>query len=117
MVGGIVRAVAERAADPEVRHQLRERGVLYGSGLIAGGGVTGIIVAALFNASQQRQLLTAAGEPVSALTAMTASFYDFINVGHAWAGGWAGVVALLAFGLLTLSLVMNIWPLSRRGRK
>jgi len=117
MVGGIVRAVAERVKDPEVRHQLREKGVLYGSGLIAGGGVMGIIVAALFNAYQQRDLLTAAGEPVSALTGGTAAFYDFVNIGHDWAGGWAGVVALLAFGALTLTLVMSIWPLPGRGKR
>jgi putative OPT family oligopeptide transporter len=116
MVGGLVRAAAERARDPEVRHRMREKGVLYASGLIAGGGVTGIIVAALFNASQQRQLLSAAGEHVSALTRATASFYDFVNMGPAWAGSWAGVVALLAFGFLTATLVWSIRQPPRGGR-
>ena len=111
MVGGIVRLLTERVRDPDVRHDRREKGVLFGSGLIAGGGVMGIIVAALYNSYLQRDLLTAAGEPVGALTRATAAFYDFVNIGHGWAGGLAGVVALLAFGLLTLSLASSIWPL------
>ena len=36
-----------------------------------------------------------------------AAFYDFINIGHGWAGGWAGVIAIVAFGLLTLTLVLG----------
>ena len=89
--------------------------MLYGSGLIAGGGVTGIIVAALYNSSMQSEKLTAAGEPVGAATRVTAAFYNFVNIGHDWAGSWAGVVALVAFGVLTMTLAWSIWPRFRSG--
>jgi len=79
--------------------------------------VMGIIVAALYNSSMQSAKLTAAGEPVGAATRVTAAFYNFVNIGHGWAGNWAGVVALLAFGALTMTLVWSIWPPSKRGRR
>jgi putative OPT family oligopeptide transporter len=116
MVGGIVRQLTERIKESDLRHRLRERGVLYGSGLIAGGGVMGIIVAALYNSSVQSGKLLTAGEPVGAATRVTGAFYDFINMGHGWAGNWAGVVALVAFGALTMTLVWSIWsPFGRGG--
>lgn len=115
MVGGVVRQLTERIKKAEVRHKLRERGVLYGSGLIAGGGVMGIVVAALYNSSVQSAKLAAAGEPVGAATRLTGAFYDLVNIGHGWAGNWAGVVALLAFGALTMTLVWSIWPPFGRG--
>ncbi|MBN2566002.1 MAG: oligopeptide transporter, OPT family [Candidatus Eisenbacteria bacterium] len=115
MVGGLVRLFTERTRDPEVLHGRREKGVLYGSGLIAGGGVMGILVAALYNAHLQRGLQTAAGEPVSRLTAAAASFYDFVNIGHGWAGGLAGAVALAAFALLTATLIWSVYA-PRRSR-
>ncbi|MFH1688857.1 MAG: oligopeptide transporter, OPT family [Candidatus Eisenbacteria bacterium] len=115
MVGGIVRQLTERVKESDLRHRLRERGVLYGSGLIAGGGVMGIIVAALYNSSVQSEKLLAAGDPVGAATRVTGAFYNFINIGHDWAGNWAGIVALVAFGALTMTLVWSIWPLFERG--
>jgi putative OPT family oligopeptide transporter len=117
MVGGLVRLLAERTGNAEARHERREKGVLYGSGLIAGGGVMGIIVAALYNSHLQREAVMAAGEPVGAATSVTAAFYDFINIGHGWAGNWAGVVAIVAFALLTLSLASSIWPLWGRKKR
>jgi putative OPT family oligopeptide transporter len=116
MVGGIVRAVTERIKDADLRHRLRERGVLYGSGLIAGGGVMGIIVAALYNSSVQSANLLEAGEPVGFMTRVTAAFYNAVNIGHDWAGPLAGVVALVAFGVLTATLAWSIWP-PAGGRK
>jgi putative OPT family oligopeptide transporter len=116
MVGGAVRAITERIKDADLRHRLRERGVLYGSGLIAGGGVMGIIVAALYNSSVQSATLLEAGEPVGFATRVTAAFYNAINIGHDWAGGLAGVVALVAFGVLTATLAWSIWP-PAGGRK
>lgn len=117
MVGGLVRLLAERTGGAEARHERRERGVLYGSGLIAGGGVMGIIVAALYNSHLQREAALAAGESVGAATSVTARFYDFVNIGHGWAGDWAGVVAIIAFAVLTLSLASSIWPLWGRRRR
>lgn len=109
MVGGIVRLMTERVGDADLRHDRREKGVLYGSGLIAGGGVMGILVAALYNAFVQREALLAAGESVGGATSWAAAFYDFVNIGHGWAGGLAGVVALAAFAMLTLTLVWSVW--------
>jgi putative OPT family oligopeptide transporter len=60
-----------------------EKGVLYSSGLIAGEGVTGLLLAGM---------------------AVTGLGWDL--VGDAWWGPWLG---LLAFGLLGLSLVKAIW--------
>lgn len=89
MTGGLVRLMVERTRDPERRHLRRERGVLYSSGLIAGGALMGIGVAALVNAGLD----------------------EYITVGHGWAGSASGLVAALLFGLLTMSL-----HLSARGR-
>ncbi len=116
MVGGIVRLITERTKNADLRHDMREKGVLYGSGLIAGGGVMGIVVAALYNASVQKAAAITAGEPVGWLTAATGSFYDFVNIGHGWAGGWAGVVALVGFSVLTMTLARSIWSLRFRKR-
>ena len=34
--------------------------------------------------------LLEAGEPVGFMTRVTAAFYNFVNIGHDWAGSWAG---------------------------
>ena len=48
MVGGLIRlAVEKRSKDPDVRAERRERGVLYGSGLIAGAALVGVLAAAV----------------------------------------------------------------------
>jgi putative OPT family oligopeptide transporter len=89
MTGGLVRLMVERTRDPERRHMRRERGVLYSSGLIAGGALMGIGVAALVNAGLDKH----------------------ITIGYGWAGSASGLVAAVLFGLLTMSL-----HLSARGR-
>lgn len=108
MVGGLVRALASRTSDAHELHERRERGVLFGSGLIAGGGVTGLLVAFLENAHLQRERLLLAGEPVGAATRALAAFYDKVHIGYGWAGGWSGLVAVLAFLGLTLALVLSV---------
>jgi hypothetical protein len=111
-----VRLFTERTRDPELLHERREKGVLYGSGLIAGGGVMGIIVAALYNGYLQREVLVTANEPVGGFTAVSAAFYDWINIGQGWAGGLAGVVALAAFAVLTFTLVWSVRAPGGRDR-
>jgi hypothetical protein len=64
----------------------------------------------------QSATLLEAGEPVGFATRVTAAFYNAINIGHDWAGGLAGVVALVAFGVLTATLAWSIWP-PAGGRK
>jgi putative OPT family oligopeptide transporter len=115
MAGGLVRLVASRSQEPSVVHERRERGVLFGSGLIAGGGIMGLLVAFLENAHIQREQLLAAGERVPGMTAALAGFYDRVNLGSDWAGNWSGLVAILAFALLTAALVSAVGLLRRRS--
>jgi putative OPT family oligopeptide transporter len=44
-LGGVVRYLVTSNQTPEVAEQRRERGVLFGSGLVGGGGLTGVILA------------------------------------------------------------------------
>jgi putative OPT family oligopeptide transporter len=44
-LGGLTRYLLTRNQKPEVAEQRRERGVLFGSGLVGGGGLTGVILA------------------------------------------------------------------------
>jgi putative OPT family oligopeptide transporter len=118
MMGGLVRLVGSRAMEPSVVHERRERGVLFGSGLIAGGGIMGLLVAFLENAHIQREQLVASGEAVPGATAALAGFYERVNLGFDWAGDWSGLVAVLAFLVLTAALVWSVGLLrrNRRGR-
>jgi putative OPT family oligopeptide transporter len=43
--GGLLRWYLGRNQTPEVKERRRERGVLFGSGLVGGGGLTGVILA------------------------------------------------------------------------
>jgi len=92
VAGGLVRLFAERPRDESLRHERREKGVLYSSGLIAGGAVAGIGVAALVNWQVQEK----------------------IAIGFEWAGGWAGLLALGLFGLMTASLARGAGLGARR---
>ena len=44
-LGGLMRYLLTKNQTPEVAEQRRERGVLFGSGLVGGGGLTGVILA------------------------------------------------------------------------
>ena len=44
-VGGLARWFITRSGDAEVAERRRERGVLFGSGLVGGGGLTGVLLA------------------------------------------------------------------------
>ncbi len=113
MVGGLVRLVTERTGDTRLRHERRERGVLYASGLIAGGAIIGLFVAFLENALMQRDQLVAAGERVGAVTGGLARFFETIHLGDTWTGGLGGLVAFLIFAALTATLVVAVWRGSR----
>ncbi len=47
MIGGLVRLAVDRMRDTHEREERREQGVLYGSGLIAGAALVGVLAAAL----------------------------------------------------------------------
>ena len=44
-VGGLTRHLITRNQDPDEAERRRERGVLFGSGLVGGGGLTGVLLA------------------------------------------------------------------------
>ncbi|MFH1502223.1 MAG: oligopeptide transporter, OPT family [Candidatus Eisenbacteria bacterium] len=114
MAGGLVRLAASRTRDQRELHERRERGVLFGSGLIAGGGIMGLLVAFLENAHMQRERLLLSGEPIGVSTRALAAFYDKVHIGYDWAGDWSGLVAVLAFLALTAALVASIGMLRRK---
>jgi putative OPT family oligopeptide transporter len=114
MAGGLIRLLASRAKNPAALHTKRERGVLFSSGLIAGGGIMGLLVAFMENAHMQNADLLSRGEPVGAVTRVIAGFYERAHLGYGWAGDWAGLIALVAFVGLAAAL---IWSLRLRGRE
>jgi hypothetical protein len=118
MMGGLVRLAASRTSDARELHARRERGVLFGSGLIAGGGIMGLLVAFLENAHVQRERLLAEGEPIAAGTRALAALYDRVHLGFGWAGDWSGLVAIVAFMVLVFALVGSVGLIRRTaGRK
>jgi len=114
MAGGIVRLITERTTNAAVRHGRRERGVLFASGLIAGGGLAGIAAAGLVNAQAQRDMLLAEGQPVGAFTSAVAGFYERIHIGFDWAGSWSGAFSVALFVGLAVVLATNAGLFSRR---
>ncbi len=83
-LGGLLRLTIEKTADnDDERNERREKGILFGSGLVGGEGLLGVGIAAV--AFFQ-------GAPPSGL-------------GHAWAGSAAPWVALAAFALLATVFV------------
>ncbi len=88
-LGGLLRGAMERSAgSEEERLARRDRGVLFGSGLVGGEGLLGVVIAA------------AAGWAVSRGQAPW-------SIGTAWAGGFAEWVAVLVFA----GLVFAFWRL------
>jgi putative OPT family oligopeptide transporter len=82
-LGGLVRWLAERrAGDEDEASERRERGVLFGSGLVGGEGLLGVAIAA----------------------AVAFYYRDHTpeGLGYAWAGAWAPMLGIVAFGLLAL---------------
>ncbi|MDA2938601.1 oligopeptide transporter, OPT family, partial [Acidobacteria bacterium AH-259-A15] len=80
-LGGLLRSGMERQApSPEKAASRREKGVLFGSGLVGGEGLMGVGIAAV--------AFTQGAAPQ--------------GVGHSWAGVAAPWLALAAFGLLAL---------------
>ena len=56
MIGGLLRFFAERRSTGEELFKRRERGVLYGSGLIAGAALVGVLVAGIAYYSSQQEV-------------------------------------------------------------
>ncbi|MFQ6102880.1 MAG: OPT family oligopeptide transporter [Candidatus Glassbacteria bacterium] len=85
-VGGLVRRIIESRAgdDLELIRKRREKGILYGSGLVGGDGLVGVGIAFWAGAF---------GIPE--------------GFGTAWAGGLAGIIPLVFFMLLVYLLVRS----------
>lgn len=94
-LGGMLRRLIERSAPtPEAAAERRERGVLFGSGLVGGEGLLGVVIAAVaFRLGRAPE-----------------------GFGFEWAGGAAQWVALAAFALLVVSL-WRIATSTTRGEK
>ena len=107
VIGGLVRSGIESVRGDSVRHERRERGVLFSSGLIAAGGAHGHPRRRARERREPACPRSASGEPLSRMTAAIAAFYGRINVGPDWAGEAAGAVALAAFLLLALALALS----------
>ena len=89
-LGGLLRWGAERTSrDKDQAGARRERGVLFGSGLVGGEGLLGVGIAGV------AVLLQHAPE----------------GLGYAWAGPWAPALGLCALALLT----GTFWHLIKRG--
>ena len=88
-LGGMLRMIAERRADtPKEAEMRRERGVLFGSGLVGGEGLFGVLIAAY-----------------AAVKAAPPS-----GIGHEWAGHFDELVAAAFFA----GLIYYFWRLAVR---
>jgi len=90
IIGGVVRGIIDAKRDPEKRERMRENGILFSSGLIAGEALVGILLAVL------------AWQGIH-----TAIF-------SGWAGAAENYVALAAFGLLVLTLALFLRPVKEK---
>ncbi len=89
-LGGLLRMFTEkRATSKEEKEQRRERGVLFGSGLVGGEGLFGVCIAGY--------------------AAYTAASPE--GIGYEWAGSFAPLAAAVVF----LALIAYFWRLTRRA--
>jgi hypothetical protein len=80
-LGGFLRMIAEkRSSSKAQKEERREQGVLFGSGLVGGEGLFGVLIAAY-----------------AAITTQSPE-----GIGYEWAGGYGQVLAAVGFGLLML---------------
>ncbi len=77
-LGGLLRFILTRRQAPEEAERRREEGVLFGSGLVGGGGLTGVVLAMWVGARGGRPIegfplaLSPAGQQVLALATIAA---------------------------------------------
>lgn len=99
-VGGLMKALADRMAGHKAGHEESEvsSGMLYSTGLVAGGSLTGVAIALLSGISTTN----AQGTEISILTWVL----DLVGV-HGWEsmGGWADIIGLVFFSGLCFMLL------------
>ncbi len=103
MIGGIVRWILEKKKQGEEQKRAVENGILYSSGLIAGEGLVGILLAvfAIVNFSDGTNL----GDLINSFLPTAIPVLQNGNVGN--------IIGIVAFALLTLSL----WKFCLRKNK
>ncbi len=94
MVGGVVRWVFERTKNKERKDQMVNRGILFSSGMIAGEGLVGILLAVL-------AIVTVNGRSVTDILDIS----DFL-ARHGVSAGASQIGSLVLFGLIILTLVL-----------
>ena len=94
MIGGVVRWIVEKKKKGEEQKQAVENGILYSSGLIAGEGLVGILLAvfAIIKLPNGSNL----GDTMGAFLPNMIPVLQNTNVGN--------IIGIIAFALLTLSL-------------
>jgi len=91
-LGGMLRYVlGRRARTPEDKESRRERGVLFGSGLVGGEGLMGVIIAGMIFYQK-----TTAADPTKEIPLPFQMTADWVS------DGGAKILALIAFGLLVV---------------
>lgn len=91
-IGGMMRLIAERVGDKREESEVSS-GMLYSTGLVAGGSIGGVLIAAL-----------------SAVPWGEGNLLEIVNMGHRWGivamqGVAADLIALAVFGFLCLLLL------------
>ncbi len=95
-LGGMLRMLLERgAATSEQAETRRERGTLFGSGLVGGAGLAGVAIAGTAYALGEKPA----------------------GIGYAWAGSLAGPLAVLLFGGLVALFLWTCTAGSDRGAR
>src|SRR5574341_1525682 len=96
-VGGALKGIMDRMSGKKSEEVEVTPGVLYSTGLVAGGSLTGIAIALLYSIP-----VTVAGEKISVVTWLM----NTVGV-HGWErlGGWADLIGLIMFGVLGAFLV------------
>lgn len=92
-IGGMVKFFVDKRKKEKIDSDIGP-GALYSSGLIAGGALTGILIAALIATPAGEN---AAGEQQSVVDLMNIHLYSGM-------GGWGDILAVAVFGLLAYSL-------------
>lgn len=98
VVGGLIRFWCEKKQDEEEREQMTENGILYSSGLIAGEGLIGILLAVL-------AIFPTEGKSIGDRIAEAGESVNF--------GNWGG---LIGFALLSYTLIFVIRNVNRKQK-
>lgn len=95
-IGGVIRWITQKILRSKPEHSELESGTLYSSGLIAGGALTGILVAVFIGTSIG---VTPEGKSISLLDKVSFNLFETM-------GGMGDIVSIIAFLILGASLLV-----------